>query len=406
MKKVIFLTDNFPPEVNAPATRTFEHLDVWKKDKNIKFTIITCFPNYPHGIVYEGYKNKFYEKVECEGYTLIRVWSYMAPNKGFFKRIIDQLSYAISAFIVGFFVKSDLIIATSPQFFTAVSGYFLALFKRKPWIMEVRDLWPETIAAVNTLKRESILFKLLEFIELRLYKSSNRIIVVTDTFKKVLVDRGVLSKKIFIHKNGVDLNKFYPIKKNYNLLKKIKLDNNKIIFGYVGTLGMTHGLSFIISCMTQIKKKLPNAHFLFIGEGAEKNNLISQAKDLNLDNVSFLPIVPKNEIVNYLSIIDIALVNLKKEKTFETVIPSKIFESAAMGKPILLGLLGETKLMIEHYNAGKTFEPENSEEFIHSCIHIVMKKNYMRYKEGALKLSRDFNRKKIAEELLNTIKSI
>ena len=146
--KILFLTDNFPPEVNAPATRTFEHCREWVKAGH-DVTVITCFPNYPQGKVYPGYTNSLC-KTECmDGIKVVRVWSYMTANKGFIKRIIDFISFSVTSFFAGLFRECDIIVATSPQFFTALSGRTLGFFKRKPWIMEVRDLWPDSIKAVG-----------------------------------------------------------------------------------------------------------------------------------------------------------------------------------------------------------------------------------------------------------------
>ena len=137
--RILFLTDNFPPEVNAPATRTYEHCVKWI-ELGHKVTVITCFPNFPKGKVFEGYTNKLYQKENIDGITVIRVWSYIAENNGFVKRIIDYISFALTSFLFGLFVKTDLMIATSPQFFTAISGKMLSVFKQRPWVMEVRDL--------------------------------------------------------------------------------------------------------------------------------------------------------------------------------------------------------------------------------------------------------------------------
>ena len=140
--RILFLTDNFPPETNAPATRTYEHCLKWI-NMGYKVTVITCFPNFPKGKVFEGYTNKLYQKENIDGITVIRVWSYIAANQGFIKRIIDFVSFAITSFFAGLFVgKVDVIIGTSPQFFTTLSAYGLSVVKRKPWIFELRDLWP------------------------------------------------------------------------------------------------------------------------------------------------------------------------------------------------------------------------------------------------------------------------
>lgn len=402
--KLLFLTDNFPPEVNAPANRTYEHCKEWV-NSGIEVTVITCAPNFPKGLVYPGYKNKFIQKEEIDGIKVIRVWSYITANEGFLKRVLDYTSYAFMAFWVGLFIKTDLIIATSPQFFTAVSGSVLAFFKRKKWVMEVRDLWPESIVAVGAMKKNSFI-TFFEWLEKRLYISANHIIVVTDTFKDKINSRGISKEKISVFKNGANLEFYQPGDKPLNLIEKHGLEG-KFIIAYIGTHGMAHGLDFILDNVEGLCDSDPRILFLFIGDGAEKKNLLSKANDLGLKNVLFLDSVPKHEVVDYLKLMDVALVNLKKSKTFLTVIPSKIFEAAAMKKPILLGLEGETKQIIETYHAGLCFVPENKVSFIENVKKISLNSyEYQKFQEGCRKLALDFDRKKIAKEMLEILLKI
>jgi glycosyltransferase involved in cell wall biosynthesis len=399
--KILFLSDNFPPEVNAPANRTYEHCVEWGK-KGAEVTVITCAPNFPKGKVYEGYTNKFYQKETIEGITVIRVWSYISANQGIFKRIIDYVSYAFMAFWVSLFIKTDIIIATSPQFFTAVSGYLSAFFKRKPWIMEVRDLWPESIKAVDAME-DSKLIGLLEKLELFLYKKASKVVVVTDAFKENLVKRGIDGNKVFIVKNGVQLDRFRPAEKNEGIISRLKL-RDKFVVGYLGTHGMAHKLDFILDCAREVNG---NIHFLFIGDGAEKDKLLELHKKWELKNVTMLPSIPKKEIENYINITDVALVPLKKSDTFKTVIPSKIFENSAMKKPILLGVQGESKAIIEKYQAGICFEPENKKDFLEKLHHIQDDQSfYKACQAGCDKLAIDFDRKILAEKMYQLIADI
>ena len=141
--RILFITDNYPPESNAPALRTFEHVNEWVKNKDVYVTILTCCPNFPQGTIYPGYKNKLID-IEFRGkIKIIRVWSYIFRNKGKFRRIFDHLSFSISSSVVGLFLGCDVIIATSPQFFTTFSAFFISKIKNVPWIFEVRDLWPK-----------------------------------------------------------------------------------------------------------------------------------------------------------------------------------------------------------------------------------------------------------------------
>jgi len=399
--RILFLTDNFPPEVNAPATRTYEHCVKWV-ELGYQVTVITCFPNFPNGKIFEGYKNRFFKKESIDGIHVIRVWSYIAENKGFVSRIIDYVSYSFASVIAGIFVKTDIIIATSPQFFTAISGRLLSFFKGKPWIMEVRDLWPDSIVAVGSMSEKSKVFKILKKIERHLYLNAQKIIVVTDSFKKYLIEKHFIpSEKIGVFKNGVLINNFKKIdlERLLKLRKSLGLEN-KIVISFLGTHGLAHGLKFILDSISKIKDD--KYHFLFVGDGSEKQNLLEYSKTLDSNNFTFLDSVTKNEIPLYIDISDYSLVNLKKSNEFKNVIPSKIFENIAMYKPILLGVEGESKELIEKYKIGVAFEPENTESFI-NAISEIQKTNEEDFIGNCDKMLNDFNRNEIAEKMINFI---
>ena len=399
--RILFLTDNFPPETNAPATRTYEHCLKWI-DMGYKVTVITCFPNFPKGKVFEGYTNKLYQKENIDGITVIRVWSYITKNNGFVKRIIDYISYALTSFLFGLFIKTDLIIATSPQFFTAISGRMLSVFKRIPWVMEVRDLWPDSIAAVGSMNKSSKPFKILKKIEHHLYLSASKIVVVTDSFKKYIIkEHQIKPEKIGVFKNGVLISNFKKPKPNDVMTLKESLGlEDKIVISYIGTHGLAHGLKFILESIS--KRSNPDLHFLFIGDGAEKENLIKYSKTLHLKNFTFLESVTKSEIPLYIEISDYSLVNLKKSDEFKNVIPSKIFENIAMYKPILLGVEGESKKLIDDYEVGVCFEPENIESFLNALCDI-QKLDRESFKVNCNKMLADFDRNNIAENLIKFI---
>jgi hypothetical protein len=399
--RILFLTDNFPPEVNAPSTRTYEHCVKWV-ELGYQVTVITCFPNFPNGKVFDGHKNRCFKKESIDGIHVIRVWSYIAENKGFVSRIIDYISYSFTSVVAGFFVKTDIIIATSPQFFTAISGRVLSFFKGKPWIMEVRDLWPDSIVAVGSMSEKSKAFKILKKIERHLYLNAEKIIVVTDSFKKYLVEKhSITSDKIGVFKNGVLINNFKKIdsERLLKLRKSLGLEN-KIVISFLGTHGLAHGLRFILDSISKIKDN--KYHFLFVGDGSEKQNLLEYSKTLDSNNFTFLDGVTKNEIPLYIDISDYSLVNLKKSNEFKNVIPSKIFENIAMYKPILLGVEGESKELIEKYKVGIAFEPENIESFM-NAISEIQKINKKVFISNCDKMLNDFNRNQIAEKMINFI---
>ena len=400
--RILFLTDNFPPEVNAPASRTYEHCKEWVK-AGADVTVITCAPNFPQGKVYEGYKNKLYQKEIIDGIKVIRVWTYIVPNKGFLKRTIDYISYSVSAFIAGLFVSTDVIIATSPQFITALAGRVLSKWKRKPWIMEVRDLWPESIKTVGAMK-DNLFIRYFEWQEKRCYKSAEKIVVVTDSFKRKLIERGIDAEKISVIKNGVNKDLFKPVPKDEALIKELHLEG-KTIIGYIGTHGMAHKLDFILESAHRLEGD-DSLHFLLIGGGAMKEQLLKQKEELKCKNVTMLDPVMKNDVARYISILDVCLINLKKSPLFTTDIPSKIFENAGMGKPILMGVEGEAKDIIESYGAGVCFEPENYDDFVAKLHYLLTPSVYDECKQNCKRLADDFDRSKLAMRMFSVVEKL
>jgi hypothetical protein len=400
--KILFLTHNFPPEVNAPATRTFEHCIEWVS-LGAEVTVITCFPNFPQGKIYDGYRKQWKKTEWINGIKVVRVWSYVAANEGLIKRTLAFISFSITSFYAGFSEKGDVIIATSPQFFTALGGRALSFWKHKPWIMEVRDLWPESIKTVGAMK-DNIFIRYFEWQEKRCYKSARKIICLTDSFKQTISKKGIDSEKIEVVKNGANLSLFQPQEKDKSILLKHNLEN-KIILGYIGTHGMAHNLSFILDCAKKIDDK-QKIHFLFIGDGAEKEYLKRKVSNEKITNVTMLESVSKDEIKNYISVLDISIINLKKSELFKTVIPSKIFENAAMEIPILIGVDGEARSIIEKYDAGLFYQPEDQDSFLKELNRILVPDNYKKYKTGCNKLALAFDRKRLAKKMLDIISEI
>ena len=397
--KILFLSDNFPPEVNAPASRGFDHALEWTK-MGYQVTVITCHPNFPKGEVFDGYKNSLYSVEHNQGVKVIRVWSYISANEGFIKRSFDYFSFAVSSFFAGIFIKTDIIIATSPQFFTALSGKLLSFFKRKPWILEVRDLWPDSIVAVGSLSVSSKIYKFLKRAEAYFYRTATKVVVVTDSFKKYLIeDHRINKEKIGVFKNGIDVSSI--IKPNLYEVNGIKdflgIRLETKIITYIGTHGLAHGLEFILNCAKTLEET--PIHFLFIGDGAKKRELLKLKDKLNLSNITFIDTIPKSEVYKYIHLSDYALVNLKKSDEFKKVIPSKIFENVAAHKPILLGVEGESQKIIEDYGVGVSFEPENENQFINALQEVNNLADSNEYKSGCDRLISDFDRKVIARNM-------
>jgi len=401
---ILFLTDNFPPEVNAPASRTFEHCREWVKSGH-KVTVITCAPNFPKGHVYEGYQNKIWQSADIDGIRVIRVWSYIAANEGFVKRILDYLSYMFMSVLAAPFVrKVDVVVGTSPQFFTACAAYIVSRYKFVPFIFELRDLWPESIKTVGAMK-DSFLIRVLEKIEYFLYRKAKRIVSVTNSFKNVLVKNGVEVDKIDVITNGVDLERFYPVEKDEDLVSQYQLKDS-FVAGYIGTHGMAHALDTLLRTAEKLQSESGeiNIKLVLLGDGANKKALLQEAKQKKLKNIIFIDSVDKEAVSRYWSLLDASIIHLKKTDLFKSVIPSKLFESMGMGIPILLGVQGESAEIVNNNHVGMTFEPENEDELVESLKKLHKNNNlYGDYRDACITTAKAYDRKYLANEMLKVI---
>lgn len=402
---ILFLTDNFPPEVNAPASRTFEHCCEWVKAGH-QVTVITCVPNFPKGKVFDGYQNRLWRWEVMSGIRVIRVWTYITANEGFFKRSLDYLSYMVTGFLASLFVKRvDIVVGTSPQFFTVCAAYMCSLFKRVPWVFELRDIWPESIRVVGAMKKSKVL-DLLEKVELFLYRKSNAIVSVTHSFRTSLIQRGINADKIYVITNGVDISLFSPQNKDAQLLERLDLQG-KFVAGYIGTHGLAHGLDTLLNA-AKILKTTPNSdkfRILLLGDGANKAALLRRAQNESLDNVVFIDSVPKTQVAKYWSLLDTSIIHLKKDDLFKTVIPSKLFECMGMGIPVLLGVEGESARIVESESIGLLFEPENAKALVNGLLRLADDPElHTHFKENGSLAAKRYDRSSLAAEMLQILK--
>lgn len=404
---ILFLTDNFPPEVNPPASRTFEHCAEWVKNDH-QVTVITCAPNFPKGELLDGYKNRPWQIEEIDGIRIIRVWTYITANDGFVKRSLDYMSFMLSAFLASLFVRNvDIIIGTSPQFFTVCAAYASSVVKRAPWVFELRDIWPESIRAVGMMDDGKI-FSALEWLELFLYRKADAIISVTHSFRDALITRGVDGNKVHVITNGVNTSRFLPRKKDSALIRELNLQT-KFVVGYIGTHGLAHALNTILDAANLLKTD-PNGgnfHFVFLGDGAGKKIIVERAREQQLANVIFLDSVPKNAVVKYWSILDASIIHLKNDPLFTTVIPSKLFECMSMAIPLLHGVRGESAAIVTDWQIGSLFEPEDAESLVSELKKMANDSSLLeKYSSNGPRAARHYDRRNLAAGMLKVLETV
>jgi len=341
-----------------------------------------------------------------EGIRVIRVWSYITANEGFIKRILDYQSFMLSAIFAGLFVRRvDVVIGTSPQFFTACAASAVAWLKRVPWIFELRDLWPESIKAVGAMQ-DTFALRGLERLEHFLYRRATRIVAVTHAFKRILMERGIDGAKIDVVTNGVDISRFSPQAKDSELESELGLAG-KFVAGYIGTHGLAHALETLLDAAQQLQTS-PEGHdfrFIFLGDGARKASLMEEAKRRGLRNVLFLDSVAKDQIARYWSLLDVSVIHLRNTALFESVIPSKLFECMGMGIPVLHGVLGESADIVSREQVGEVFPPEDAASLVAGLLRMRGDAaNYQRYRRNGLSAARRYDRTHLAATMLESVR--
>ena len=353
--RILFLSDNFPPESNAPASRLHEHARYWVAAGH-DVTVITCAPNFPEGKLFAGYANHWRSVEEIDGIRVVRVKTYITANEGFLRRTLDYMSFMVTGAIAGLFeTRPDVVVTTSPQFFCAVGGWVMSGVRRLPYVFELRDLWPASIVAVGAMKRTRLI-ALLEGIELFLYRRADAVVSVTNSFRNDLIARGIDGRKIHVVLNGADLSWCAPRPRDAALEREFNLAG-KFVVGYLGTHGMAHGLEKVIEAAELLRHRHDIA-FFFAGSGAERARIEQLVVERSLPNVRMIPRQNKDRVAALWSLCDVALIPLRNDPVFAAVIPSKLFEAMGNGVPVLMALpKGEATAIVEATGCGRTIAP-------------------------------------------------
>jgi colanic acid biosynthesis glycosyl transferase WcaI len=401
---ILFLSDNFPPESNAPASRLHEHARYWVRAGH-RVTVITGAPNFPEGKLYPGYDNRWHQVDSVDGIRVVRVKTFIAPNAGFLARTLDYLSFMCSGTLAGWLERRpDVVVASSPQFFAAVGGWQLARRKHVPFVFEVRDLWPASIVAVGAM-RDSRLIRELERLELFLYRQARAVVVVTDAFRRDIVRRGIAPEKVHVVPNGADLSWCAPAPRDEAFMREHRI-HGELIVGYIGTHGMAHALERVLDA-ADLLRDTPQISFLFAGGGAERASLEASVAARGLGNVVLLPRQPKSRMSSLWSACDLALIPLRNEPVFSTVIPSKLFEAMAHGVPVVLSVpCGEATGIVESTGSGLGVPPEDPAALARVLRELLGARHRLaEMRARALAAAPQFSRERQAARMLEVLAS-
>lgn len=370
---ILYATQYFPPEVCAPAARVSELARHWTRAGH-RVTVLTGFPNHPTGVVPKEYRAKLRRLVCREkfaGADVVRTWLMPLPNRKAYERILNYASFCLSSSLTGsFLARPDAIIATSPQLMVGLTGWWLSRLKRVPFILEVRDLWPESLVAVGVGGESSLLYRSLSALAGFLYRSADHIVVVTEAFKKELVEKwNVDPEKISVIENGVETDFFTP-EADADEARELGLEG-KFVVSYIGTMGNAHGLDTVLEAAAELQQTLPDVVLMFVGEGAERERLVETARRMHLSNVRFLPLQPRAKIPAIIRASDLCLVLLRRAEVFKTVIPTKMLEFMSCARPVLVGVDGEARrLVVDEAEAGVFVQPEDTAALVRAVTEL------------------------------------
>jgi glycosyltransferase involved in cell wall biosynthesis len=406
----LYISQYFPPEMGAPAARVSELSSHWAASGQ-DVTVLTGFPNHPDGVLRPEYRKHFRRLVRRErvvNVNVVRSWLLPFPNRKAHERMLNYGSFCLSAGITGSFLhRPDLVIATSPQLLVGLSGWWVAKIKGVPFVLEVRDLWPESLAAVGVGNENSFLYRMLHKIAGFLYSGADHIVVVTPAFREHLIQHwGVHPEKVSVVQNGVETKLFCP-RQSVDIRKDLSLEG-KFVVSYIGTMGMAHGLGTVLEAAESLQATTPEVLFMLVGEGADRERIQAIAAAKKLSNVRFVRQQPREKIPLYISASDACLVLLKNSEVFDTVIPTKMLEFMSCGRPVILGVKGQAKKILESCRGVLCMEAENPSALC-EAVEQLRNQDYLRNSlghNGREYIVQNLSRERTAADYLNVLRGI
>ena len=347
--RIVIVTHYFPPEIGAPQARLSDLARMWAEAGH-DVHVLTGMPNHPTGVVPDEYRGRFRCSERVDGYRVTRCWLYATPNEGIVKKTLGHLSFMVSSVVLGFrgIGRPDVIVVSSPTFFSIGSAWLLARLKRSRLVVEIRDLWPAIFVELGVLTNRQAI-AVLERLELAAYRASDAIVVVSEGFREHIAARGISSAKIHTIRNGVDIDRFLVADQPDQQWRAKLGAGDDLLVLYIGAHGISQGLSTVVEAAALLTDR--PIHLALVGEGADKPRVLGRIQDLAVQNVTSHPGVPRDEVQAVLSAADICLVPLRDVPLFTTFIPSKIFELLAAGKVIVASVAGESAEILREAGA-------------------------------------------------------
>lgn len=380
--KILLISHWYRP-IKSPVKRMVRIAEFLAKKHDV--TVLTSLPSYPTGILPEEYRGKLWVKSFENNVRIFRVWDFPTPNMGFIKRTINHLIFVFSSCVAVLFMPTfNLVIVSSPNFFSGLAGLFARRISSGKFIFDVRDLWPDSAFELG-YKSNNLIKKILKSLEKYYYRRADKIFCATEEIRKTIIEMGIFQDKVVTLLNTVDTNIFKPTKINR---QKLGLSSQDFLIIYVGSLTQVQNLKTVIEAAA-ILKKYPKIKILMVGEGEDKGNLITAAKEANLKNMSFINSQPTEKIVELINAANLGLISLSKNKFFsDNALPTKTSEYLGCGKPIVACAGKNLKSLIEKNQVGIVVSPGDSQSLARAILELYQNKTKLKkYSQNARELA-------------------
>jgi colanic acid biosynthesis glycosyl transferase WcaI len=355
--RIAYVCHYFPPEPAAPAARVHEFARAWARAGH-EVTVITTFPNHPTGRIPAEYRGRWWSTEMLDGIRVLRCWLYAVPNRGVGRRGLDHLSFMLSSLVFGLprLGRVDVVIASSPTLFSALSAWVIARQKHVPFVLEVRDLWPEAIVDLGLMRPGPMVY-LLQALAGFLYRQAARTVVVTRAFADRIAARGIPRHRLVVIPNGADTHLFSPGRDGGLARDELGFDG-RFVVAYIGSHGLSHGLNAVLDAAA----RQPDVTYLLVGDGADRDRLVRERDRRQLNNVVMRPSVPKAQVPRLYAAADACLVPLRDVPLFEAFVPSKLFEVLAAGRPVIGAVRGEARDILSRSGGALLVDPERGDQ--------------------------------------------
>jgi glycosyltransferase involved in cell wall biosynthesis len=396
--RILIVTHYFPPEIGAPQARLSELARLWAAAGD-DVTVLTGMPNHPTGLIHSGYRRRLRMVEHVDGYRVVRTWLYATPNEGVLRKTLGHISFMLTSVLLGWRPsgRADVVVVSSPTFFSIWSAWLLARAKGARFVVEVRDLWPAIFVELGVLTSRRLI-AVLERLELAAYRAADAVVAVTEGFRSHITERGIAPEKVHVVPNGVDLERFAPQRDDADdFRRRLGARPGQALVLYIGAHGISHGLTSVADAAAKLAHD--DVHFAFVGEGAAKHELVAHVAQTASGNITLLPGVPSREVPAILAAADICLVPLRDVPLFDAFIPSKMFEFLAAGKAVVGAVRGEAAAILRDAGA-VVVDPEDVDQLADAIGRLAAEpeRRAAMAVSGRDYVARRFDRRQLARE--------